>query len=55
MIFTWRIAVLGCQDNIHQFGKWGRDLLGAEASGLEPGQTVGGLVAELSTAGAGPG
>lgn len=46
MIFPWRIAVLCCQDNTHQFWKWGRDLCRAESSGL---------VAELSTASAGPG
>lgn len=55
MIFPWRIAILGCQDNTHQFWKWCRDLCEAETLGLEPGQTAGGLVAEMSTAGAGPG
>lgn len=25
MLFSWRIAIMCCQDNIHQFWKWGRD------------------------------
>lgn len=55
MTFLWRIVVLGCQDNTHQLWKWGRDLCRAEISELELGQTMGGLVAEPNTAGAGPG